>query len=75
MHFEYRITSHAESDFKRVIYFCSEKGDCRLEDVSDTQIKTLTAMLNDQGGEGWELVQLLFGKGGLLAVWKRALNL
>lgn len=74
MHFEYRITSHAESDFKRVIYFCSEKGDCRLEDVSDIQIKTLTAMLNDQGAEGWELVQLLFGKGGLLAVWKRVLN-
>ena len=73
MIFEYRITRHAESDFNRVIYFCSEKGECRLEDVSDSQTSALSAMLNERGADGWELVQLLFGEGGLLAVWKRAL--
>ncbi len=71
--FEYRITRHTESDFNRVTYFCSEKGECRLEDVSDSQTSALSAMLNERGADGWELVQLLFGKGGLLAVWKRAL--
>jgi hypothetical protein len=28
-------------------------------------------LLNERGGEGWELIQLLFGKDGVMACWKR----
>jgi hypothetical protein len=31
----------------------------------------LTDILNNRGREGWELVQISFGRDGLMAYWKR----
>jgi len=31
----------------------------------------LAALLNEKGEEGWELIQVSFGKGGVMAFWKR----
>jgi len=69
--FEYRITTHESEAFKMLVYFCSEDGRCNVDQVPADQTKKLGDLLNDHGGQGWELIQLAFGKDGAMAFWKR----
>ena len=69
--FEYDITKHSADAFDKVVYFCSETGECGLDEVSRDQTRILADILNQKGQEGWELVQVAFGQDGLMAFWKR----
>jgi|UniRef100_A0A7C4EQS1 hypothetical protein len=69
--FEYEITTHGAEEFRQIVYFCTEKGDCTLQDVQGHEVAILAEKLNQRGGDGWELVQIFFGKDGLMAFWKR----
>lgn len=69
--YEYRITAHSAQEFQQVVVFCNEEGACSLSDIPMNQLATLTGILNKEGGEGWELVNIGFGKEGILAFWKR----
>jgi hypothetical protein len=69
--FEYDITKHSADTFDKVVYFCSETGQCGLDEVSRDQTRILADILNQKGREGWELVQVAFGQDGLMAFWKR----
>jgi hypothetical protein len=71
MTFEYNIIKIPAQAFENLAIFCSEKGECALEDVPGDQIRRLTDMLNERGTEGWELVQLFFQETGVVGVWKR----
>ena len=70
--FVYEITRHPAEIFEQVIYFCSESGECGLEQVPVDQVKALEDILNQKGKQGWELLQASFGKDGVMAFWKRA---
>ena len=72
--FEYDITRHSAEAFMEMIYFCSETGDCKLEEVPAGQPQMMVDLLNERGRDGWELVQTNFGKDGVLAWWKRRLG-
>jgi hypothetical protein len=69
--FEYEITKHPAEDFNQLVYFCSETGECSLDQVPDHQTGLLEKILNNRGNEGWELVQMSFGENGMVAFWKR----
>jgi len=71
--FEYEITTHSAQTFSRLVYFCSEKGDCGIEHVPAEEPQILVDLLNERGREGWEMIQLLFGSNGVMAYWKRKL--
>lgn len=70
-HFEYEITTHAGDTFSRLTYFCSVGGECSVEGVPDGEPQILVDLLNERGVQGWELIQVLFGKDGIMAFWKR----
>ncbi len=72
--FEYEITKHPTHEFAQLAYFCSDTGDCQLDAVPSKQTETLLNILNQQGKQGWELVQLFFGKDGVMASWKRLIE-
>jgi hypothetical protein len=72
-HFEYDITRHSAESLNQVIVFCSEGGQCNLEDIPHSQTAIFRNLLNDKGREGWELADIAFGKDGILAFWKREL--
>jgi len=72
--FEYEITQHPADAFKQMVYFCTETGECSLNDVPRDQAEVLTEVLNERGKQGWELVQVSFGKDGVMAFWKRRLK-
>ena len=69
--FEYTITTHRTDDFNKVTIFCSQDGECAVGDIPSHQIELLKEILNEMGGSGWELVEIAFGKEGLMAFWKR----
>jgi len=72
--FKYKITKHPAEAFEQLAYFCSESGECNLEQVPVDQTKILEDMLNERGNQGWELVQVSFGKGGIMAFWKHKIK-
>jgi len=69
--FEYDVSLHPAETFRQVAFFCAEDGACNLEEVPRDQIRQLADLLNDRGRKGWELVQISFGRDGLMAFWKR----
>jgi hypothetical protein len=71
--FEYDITRHPVEEFRQLAYFCTDSGECKLEEIPGDQMRLLGGLLNEKGAEGWELVQILFGQEGVVAFWKRAL--
>jgi len=69
--FEYEITKHPSTDFSQLVYYCTDKGECSIDQVPSDQTNILKDILNQRGAEGWELVQTLFGKDGIINTWKR----
>lgn len=69
--FEYEITKHHADDFTHLVYFCNPEGECNLDQVPSDQTKILEELLNQRGKDGWELLQTLFGKDGIVIFWKR----
>lgn len=50
--FEYDITHHPGEAFKQAVYFCTETGECTLDQVPSDETKLLTGILNEQGRAG-----------------------
>ncbi len=73
-HFEYEITQHSLDTLDKIVYFCSESGQCGIDEVSKDQTRVLKGILNNQGSKGWELVQISYGKDGMMAFWKRRMK-
>ena len=73
MQFEYKISKHPADDFKHFVYFCTDQGECNLEDLDSDQSGALSDLLNEEGAAGWELVQVYFRPEGIVAIWKRAI--
>jgi hypothetical protein len=69
--FEYEITRHTAEEFTRLIYFCTDEGNCTLNDLPQNEVAMLVDMLNKRGDQGWELIEVFFGKDGIIALWKR----
>ena len=69
--FEYEITKHPADEFTHLVYFCTNEGECTVEQLPSEQTAVLENILNKRGAQGWELVQVFFGKDGLVAIWKR----
>jgi hypothetical protein len=71
--FEYEITKHPSEDFAQLIYFCTDEGDCTLSDLPQDQVAMVLEILNKRGDQGWELIEMFFGRDGIVAFWKRAI--
>jgi hypothetical protein len=72
--FEYQVTLHSSESFKDLVYFCSEDGICKVEEVPSDQKGKLESILNEHGKKGWELAHASFGKDGVLMFWKRIVS-
>ena len=69
--FEYEISMHSAEGFMQLVYFCSEQGECNIDQLPAGQIQVLSEVLNERGSQGWEVVHLSFSRDGLVAFWKR----
>lgn len=72
--FEYKVTRHPAEDFMELVYYCTEEGECTLEQIPHDQTEKLQKLLNKEGTGGWELVQLTFGRNGIICFWKKDLG-
>jgi hypothetical protein len=71
--FEYEITKHPADEFTHLVYFCTNEGECNVDQLPLNQTEVLEKILNERGAQSWELVQIFFGKDGVVAFWKRAI--
>ena len=70
--FEYEITHFSPEDLgESAVIACSEDGVCGKKHVPADLLSPLKGLLDTRGAQGWELVNIYFGKGGALAFWKR----
>ena len=72
--YEYRITKHPAETYTELVYYCTETGECTLDQIPHDQTTILQNLLNDEGSEGWELVQVAFGRNGIICFWKKELQ-
>ena len=72
--FEYEVVKYPAEAFEKLVFFCSEAGECKLDQVPGDQTRILEDTLNEKGQQGWELVQLFFGRDGVIAVWKHKIK-
>jgi hypothetical protein len=72
--FEYKITKHAAEAFTDLVYYCTEAGECKLDQIPHDQTEILQNLLNAEGTDGWELVQVSFGRNGIICFWKKDLQ-
>jgi hypothetical protein len=70
--FEYEITKHSAEEFSQLVYFCTDQGECSFRDLPPDQLSVFGQMMNQRGAEGWELIQVFFGKDGVVIFWKKA---
>jgi len=73
--YEYDITKYSASEFTHLVYFCTEQGQCKFDQIPEDQTRVLNEVLNEKGSRGWELVDIAFGKDGLVAFWKQEIIL
>jgi hypothetical protein len=71
--FEYEITKHAADEFEQLVYFCTDQGECGIREVPPDQFSVFGEIMNQRGALGWELIQVVFGKDGVVIFWKRSL--
>ena len=71
--FEYEITKYPADEFTQLVYFCTNEGECDFDQLPSNQTEVLEKILNERGVLSWELVQVFFGKDGIVAFWKRAI--
>jgi hypothetical protein len=69
--FQYEVTKHSSQEFMKLVYYCTGSGECEFDQIPDAQGKVLGEILNERGSDGWELVHLAFGEGGMVAFWKK----
>ena len=69
--FVYQVKKYATEQFLRLAYFCTDQGECSLEQLPVEQMKAFEDLLNARGAEGWELVQAFFGSDGVVTIWKK----
>lgn len=69
--FVYEVERYPSEQFVQLAYFCTDQGECKLDQLPVEQTENLEDVLNRRGSEGWELVQCFFGSDGLVAIWKR----
>jgi len=69
--YQYEISRHPLGRENKMRIFCSEKGECSVEEVGTSDSQRVLDALNERGQEGWELVQILFGRDGFVCFWKR----
>ena len=69
--FQYEITKHSTQEFKHLAYFCTDRGECKIDELPAGQISVLKEILNKKGGQGWELIQIFLNEDGILAFWKK----
>ena len=78
---EYQITHYHLQNFARKDerdpgdpVICDEKGQCFLHDTSQAAADMIREAFNEQGRDGWELIQFGYHLGELICVWKRAVG-
>ena len=69
--FEYEIVTYPAETFNKLVFFCSDRGQCGINEVPSKDTGMLKEVLNTRGEEGWELIQLSFGSDGVVSFWKR----
>jgi hypothetical protein len=69
--FVYDVKKYPSEQFVRVAYFCTEQGECGLDQLPSEQMTAFEDLLNRRGSEGWELVQSFFGSDGVITIWKK----
>lgn len=72
--FEYEITKHPADKFTQLVYFCTDTGECNIDQLPSDQMKIMGEILNERGSQGWELVHIFFGEDGVVIFWKRAME-
>lgn len=77
----YRVTVHEAEDILRHLpetveesppaIYCDDQGSCYFDEGPNPFTQAIERLLNDTGGQGWELVQVTFRPDQMICFWKQ----
>lgn len=77
----YRVTIHSAEDIlenlSRAVeevppaIYCDDEGACYFDEGPNPFTDAIQHLLSELGGEGWELVQLIFRSDQMIGFWKK----
>jgi hypothetical protein len=84
---EYQITTHSAGEVLRVreqlghapeegsppVVYCDTEGVCFFDEAPNPYVDSIVHILNEQGEQGWELVQVAFRQADFICIWRREL--
>ena len=53
------------------VVYCDMEGTCFFDDAPNPYVKSIIELLDEMGGEGWELVQVAPRERDLICFWHR----
>ena len=74
---QYNVTAYTwkelvgEASGRERVFACAEDGACRADELGTLERGAITARMNQQGEQGWEIVQVRLNESGLVCFWKR----
>jgi len=77
----YRVTVHSAEDILENLprtveevppaIYCDDEGACYFDSGPNPFTEGIQHLLSEVGGEGWELVQIIFRPDQMIGVWKQ----
>jgi hypothetical protein len=82
---EYQITTHPVEEVLKVreelghppdpagprVVYCDTEGECFFDEAPNPYVEAIVHILNQQGEQGWELVQVAFREADFICIWRR----
>jgi hypothetical protein len=78
---QYKVTVHEPEDILENLsqtvevvpptIYCDDEGACYFDRGPNPFTQAIERLLNEIGGEGWELVQIMFRPNQMIGFWKQ----
>jgi hypothetical protein len=84
---QFQITTHSAGEVLRVreelghppdegsppVVYCDTEGVCFFDEAPNPYVDSIVHILNAQGEQGWDLVQMVPRQADFICIWKREL--
>ena len=68
------VRKDAQGDLSPRILYCDSDAKCFFDDTPNPQVQAMVDLLNEQGREGWVLIQVILRLEDMICFWRRPVD-
>jgi hypothetical protein len=62
---------HPQEEGSRPVVYCDAEGVCFFDEAPNPYVDSIVHILNEQGEQGWDLVQMVLREADFICIWRR----